>query len=153
MRVLVRVLACLLALPVLSACGGQISMLNAGQSYALAPDLTVRLVSIRPGLSQLHLQITILATGGTAIETLIPAVVVTPEGGHESSATLDVARDSAKIDMLLDGAQQVSYVTVRDSRNGHAAKWDVNAIRALAGCATGDACRLIGMPQSQPLQP
>jgi hypothetical protein len=141
-----------LALLLLAGCAGHSGALASGQSFALASDLSVRLVSSRPASHQLQLQITILATGRTAIETLVPAVLVTPDGGHENGASLDLQSDRANITMTLDGADQVGYVTVSDSRDGHSARWSV-AAQALAGCQGDSGCRLVGVPQPRPVQP
>ncbi len=150
MRALFRVLLIIAGIPLLAACAAQGASLATGQSYALAPDLTVRLSSARPALNQLRLQITVLATGGTAIESLLPAVVVIPAGGKQSSATLDMQRDSATITMLLDAAQSVNSVVVRDARDGHTATWAVG-VQGLLACKPGDECQLLALPRTSPI--
>ena len=151
MRAVFRLLLFISGVALLAGCAGHGASLAAGQSYALAPDLTVRLAAARPALDQLRLQVTVLATGGTAIETLVPAVLVIPAGGKESSASLDMHSDSATITMLLDNARGVTSVEVRDARSGRAATWDVGRTRALIGCQPGDDCQVLGLPRTAPV--
>ncbi len=113
--------------------------------------MTVRLVSSRPSLTQLQLQLTIDPTGSTPAVALVPSVVVVPSGGQETSASLDFPRAQALITMLLDNAQHVDSVTVRDARNGHTVDWAVQPAESLLTCKPGDACQLIGVPHTQAL--
>lgn len=152
MRALVCVLSCLLGLTLLAGCGAQSAALHGGQSFALAPDLTVRLLSTRPSWDQLKLQIFVMPTGSTALESLIPDVVVIPDGGKESSATLDLHSDQAVITMVLENAQNVAAVTIRDARSGHFARWSIGTMQALLPCKQGDDCGLLGVPHSPSLQ-
>jgi hypothetical protein len=125
--------------------------LRPDQSYALAPDLSVRVVSSRPSLSQLQLQITLLATGNTPVATLVPAVLVIPAGGRETSSTLDFKQADALITMLLTDAQKVASVTVRDTRSGASMDWAVQSAVSLLPCKTSNDCTLIGLPHTQSL--
>ena len=151
MRAFLRVLFPTFAVALLAACGSPQSTLRAGQSFALAPDLTVRLVSSRPSLTELQLQITLLPTGNTPVESLVPSVVVVPNGGRETASTLDFPHVGALITMLLADAQAVNSVTVRDVRSGHSVDWSVQGTETLLSCKGGDNCELIGMPHAQSL--
>ncbi|MGI8913408.1 MAG: hypothetical protein ACR2JY_06425 [Chloroflexota bacterium] len=149
MRAFFRVLFATLAIALVAACGQAQSTLNTGQSYALAPDMSVRLVSYRPSLNELQLQITLLPTGNTALESLVPALVVIPNGGRETSSTLDFQQAGALITMLLADAENVASVTVRDTRSGHSADWAVQTAMTLLPCKGSGDCQLIGMPHAQ----
>ena len=151
MRPFLRLLSCLLGLSLLVGCGAHSAALHAGQSYAFSPDVSVRLAFTRPTWSQLRLQVTILPTGSTPLESLIPDVVVVPDGGRELSASLDLHSDQAVITMLLENAEKVATVTVRDARNGHAAQWDVGDVPALVGCKPGDDCGVLAVPHTPSL--
>ena len=151
MRILGFGFCFVLAILTLAACGAHTAVLASGSSYALAPDLTVRLVSMHPSLNQLRLDITVLATGGTAIEALVPIVVVTPDGGKETAASLTVNGDQATMQMTLDNAQGVNYVTVSDQRNGHAARWSVPVASTMLGCKAGGECNVFALPRSPAL--
>jgi uncharacterized lipoprotein YajG len=151
MRAFLRVLVPTVAVALLVACGRPQSALSTGQSFALAPDLTVRLMSSRPTLTELRLQITLLPTGDTPVESLVPAVVVVPNGGRETSSTLDFPPVGALITMLLTDAQNVNSVTVRDTRSGHSVEWSLRGAETLLACKGGDNCELIGMPHAQSL--
>ena len=135
----------------LAGCGAHTVVVASGSSYALAPDLTVRLVSMHPSLNQLRLDITVLATGSTAIEALVPVVVVTPDGGRETSASLTVQGDEATMQMTLDDAQGVSFITVSDRRNGSSVRWSVPLASTLLGCKASANCGILAMPQSPAL--
>lgn len=151
MRAFICAVCVLLGMSLLAGCGATSAALHGGQSSALAPDLTVRLLSTRPSWNQLKLQIFVLPTGSTALESLIPDVVVIPDGGKESSATLDLHSDQAVITMVLENAQNVASVTVRDARSGHFAHWDIGTMQALLPCKQGDDCGLLGVPHSPSL--
>lgn len=148
MRALTRVLCATLALLALASCGQGVASLRLGQTFALAPDLSVKLLASRPTVSQLRLDLTVLPTGSTPLSALVPSVVVIPGGGREISATLNFQRDRALIMMLLDGAQHVTSVTVRDARSGRSADWSVVADQSLLNCKPGDTCQIIGIPQA-----
>lgn len=149
MRAISRVLFALFAAGFLVGCGSSSATLRPGQSYALAPDLSVRVVSSRPALSQLQLQITLLATGSTPLAALVPDVVVIPAGGREISSTLDFKQADALITMLLADAQRVASVTVRDTRSGNSMDWAVQRLELLLPCKTSNDCQLIGLPHAQ----
>ena len=151
MRAFLLLLCGLLALTVLAGCGTQTAALHGGQSSVLAPDLTVRLLSTRSSWDQLKLQIFVIPTGDTALESLVQDVVVIPAGGKESSASLDLHSDQAVITMLLANAQNVASVTIRDARTGHFAQWEIGTRQALLPCKQGDDCGLLGVPRSPSL--
>jgi len=151
MRALLQVLFAAVAISLLGACGQAQSTVKAGQSIALAPDLTVRLASYRPSLTELQLQITLVPTGRTPVESLVPSVVVIPSGGKETSSTLDFKQADALITMLLENAQHVGTVTVRDARSGHSAVWTLLGAGTLLPCAGGANCQVIGIPHPQSL--
>ena len=151
MRAFLRVMFATLSLALLAACARPGSAVPAGQSFALAPDLTVRLASFHPSLTQLQLEITLLPTGSTSIESLVQAVVVIPSGGREVSSSLDFKQAGALITMLLADAQKVDSVTVRDARSGASADWSVQPAETLLPCKTSNQCELIGMPNAQSL--
>ena len=155
MRPFLRVLSFVLGLSLLVGCGAHGAALHAGQSYAYSPDVSVRLAFTRPSWSQLRLQVTIVPTGNTPLESLIPDIVVVPDGGRELSATLDLHSDQAVMTMLLENAEKVATVTIRDARNGHSARWDVGNVQARLGCKPGDDCGVLGVPRtpSLPLHP
>jgi hypothetical protein len=151
MRAFPRVLCMLSAIVMLAACGQSTTTIGAGQTFALAPDLSIRLASYRPSLTELQLQITLLPTGRTPAESLVPSVVVIPSGGKETSSTLDFKAADALITMLLADAQDVSTVTVRDARSGHSAEWAVASAETLLPCPGTSNCQLIGVPHAQSL--
>jgi hypothetical protein len=151
MRAISRVLFALFAAAFLVGCANSRPALQPDQSYALAPDLSVRVVSSRPSLSQLQLQITLLATGNTPVTTLVPDVVVIPSGGRETSSTLDFKQADALITMLLADAQKVASVTVRDTRSGNSMDWAVQSVVSLLPCKSSNDCELIGLPHAQSL--
>ena len=149
MRAFLSVMFATLSVALLAACGRPSSGVPAGQPFALAPDLTVRLASFHPSLTQLQLQITLLPTGSTPIESLVQAVVVIPSGGREVSSSLAFKQAGALITMLLADAQKVDSVTVRDARSGASADWSVQPAETLLPCKTSNQCELIGMPNAQ----
>lgn len=152
MRALVRLLFAASIVAFLAGCGSNTStQLRSGQSFALAPDLTVRLTASRPTLTQLKLQIRLLPAGETPVQALVPDVVVIPSGGREISSTLDFQQAGALITMLMEDAQQVGAVTVRDVRTGHSVDWLMPSVQALFPCKTSNDCELIGLPQGQSL--
>lgn len=149
MRAIPRVLLALLGVAFLAGCGRSSTALKPGQSYALAPDLTVSVASSRPSLTQLELEITLLPTGAAPIAALVPDVVVIPAGGRETSAKLDFKQADALITMLLADAQNVASVTVRDTRSGNSMNWAVQSAVLLLPCKTSNDCQLIGLPHTQ----
>jgi len=151
MRAFSRVLFALFAVAFLAGCGTARPALRSDQSFALAPDLSVRVVSSRPSLSQLQLQITLLATGNTPVAALVPDIVVIPAGGRETSSSLDFKQADALITMLLADAQKVASVTVRDTRSGNSMDWTVQSAISLLPCKTSNDCQLIGLPHAQSL--
>ena len=151
MRPFFRVIFATLSVALLAACGSPGGAVRAGQAFALAPDLSVRLTSFHPSLTQLQLQITVLPTGNTPVESLVQAVVVIPSGGKELSSSLDFQQAGALITMLLSDAQKVASVTVRDARSGRSANWSVQPAEMLLPCKTSNQCELIGMPNAQSL--
>ncbi len=132
----------------LTSCGVHLTMLRPGTSYALAPDLTVRLWAQRPTFTQLQIQIAVIPTGSTPLATLIPQVLVIPSGGKETSASLNFTRGEVVISMLLADAQQVTSVSIKDARTGNTAEWRIPVSQPLLGCKSGDECQFIGMPQT-----
>lgn len=149
MHALPRVLCLTLVMVALIGCGSRSASLQPGQAYKLAPDMTVRLASSRPSRTQLELQLTIDPVGSTPAQALVPSVVVIPAGGQETSASLDFPHAQAVITMLLDNAQHVDSVTVRDARSGRTVNWAVLPATSLLACKPGDDCQLIGVPHSQ----
>jgi hypothetical protein len=151
MRAFLRVLFAVSVITILAACGQSHTTLPAGQTFALAPDLSVRLVSYRPSLTELQLQITLLPTGHTPVESLVPSVVVIPSGGKETSSTLDFKAAGALITMVLADAQHVDTVTIRDARSGQSAEWAVVGAVTLLPCPGSSNCQVIGLPHAQSL--
>ncbi|MCL4540795.1 MAG: hypothetical protein M1396_00395 [Chloroflexi bacterium] len=132
----------------LTSCGAPLNPLRPGASYALAPDLTVRLWAQRPTLGQLQVQIAVIPTGATPLTALVPQVLVIPDGGKETDASLSFTHNEAEIKMLLASAQQVTSILIKDARTGKTAEWRIPAPQPLLGCKSGDECQFIGMPQT-----
>lgn len=144
-----------LGVVLLSSCGVQMITVKPGQGVVLAPDMKIRLWSLRPTLTQLQLQIAVIPTGKTSLSSLVPQVVVIPSGGQETSASLNLSDGQAIINMLLGDAQHVTSVLIKDARSGQSAEWYIPGPEPLFGCQTGDECQLIGMPHTGtvPLRP